>query len=204
VPLSNKLFTQLTEQESKNDQLILKVKTGQKEAFRELFSLYGPKIYRFAWTYLKNKPDAEELMQDVFLKIWEKRDLLNPAQNIKSYIFKDAVNSIYDHVRKKNLEKAFTDFSSHNYQQGVESLWNEVIWNEMLSKLNTLVDRMPEQRRTIFILSREVGLSNQQIADKLNLSKRTVENQIYRATQYLKEHMSMDTVFLLLFLFLYS
>lgn len=194
----------MTEQKFKNEQLILNVKNGQKEAFSELFSLYGPKIYRFALNYLKDKPDAEELMQDVFLKIWEKRELLDPAQNIKAYIFKVAVNSIYDHIRKKNLEKAFADFSSHNYQPGTESLWHEVIWNDMLSRLNSLIDRMPEQRRMIFLLSREEGMSNQQIADKLNLSKRTVENQIYRATQYLKEHMGTDTVFLLLFLFLYS
>lgn len=188
----------------KNIQLISGLKAGDKEAFNEIFNTYGPKIYRFALAYLKNKPDAEELMQDVFLKIWEKRDNLNPTKNIKAYIFKITINSIYDYIRKKNLEKAFAVFSKHNFQPGVESLWHEIIWNDMLSKLNTLVDHMPNQRRIIFLLAREEGLTNQQIADKLNLSKRTVENQLYRATQYLKDHLNTDTAFMLLFLFLYS
>jgi RNA polymerase sigma-70 factor (family 1) len=185
-------------------ELILNLKNGEKGAFRELFNIYGPRIYRFALGYLKNRPDAEELMQDVFLKIWEKRDHLDPAQNVKAYIFKVAVNCIYDFIRKKNIERAFEDFSKKNFQAGDESTWHEVIWNDMLSKLNILVDKLPEQRRIIFLMSREKGLTNQQIADKLNLSKRTVENQLYRATQYLKENLGTETVFLLLLLFLYS
>jgi RNA polymerase sigma-70 factor (family 1) len=194
----------LTESENIEENSVLMLNPGDKETFRTLYNTYGPKIYRFALSYLKNKPDAEELMQDVFLKIWEKRDQLDPEQNVKAYIFKIAINSIYDFIRRKNIEKAFADFTRQNFQPGTESLWHEIIWNDMLSKLNTLVDKMPEQRKIIFKMSREENLSNQQIAEKLNLSKRTVENQLYRATQYLSEHIKTDTVFLLLFLFLYS
>jgi RNA polymerase sigma-70 factor (ECF subfamily) len=194
----------LIEQDNINSELLIKLKSGDKSAYKQIFNLFGPKIYRFGILYLKNKSDAEELTQDVFMKIWEKRDHLNPSQNIKAYIFKIAVNCIYDHIRKMNLNKAYAEFSTHNFQPATESLWHEIIWKDMLLKLNSLVDKMPEQRRIIFLLSREEGLSNQQIADKLKLSKRTVENQIYRTTLYLKEHMSPDTVFLLLFLFLFS
>jgi RNA polymerase sigma-70 factor (family 1) len=194
----------LIEPEHIEENFVLMLNPGDKEIFRTLYNTYSPKIYRFALAYLKNKPDAEELMQDVFLKIWEKRDQLDPGQNVKAYIFKIAVNSIYDFIRRKNIEKAFADFTRQNFQPGTESVWHEIIWNDMLSKLNTLVDGMPEQRKIIFKMSREENLSNQQIAEKLNLSKRTVENQLYRATQYLSEHIKTDTVFLLLFLFLYS
>jgi len=183
--------------------LILNLKKGEKGAFREIFNLFGPKIYRFALAYLKNIPDAEELTQDVFLKIWEKREHLDPARNVKAYIFKIAINCIYDYIRKKNLERAFTSFLEHNFQPGVESSWNEVIWNDMLSKLSILVDKMPDQRRTIFLMSREEGKTNQMIAEKLNLSKRTVENQLYRATRFLKEKLGSEIVFTLLLLYLY-
>jgi RNA polymerase sigma-70 factor (family 1) len=193
----------MNEHEDLRKELILNLKKGENGAFRELFNLYGPRIYRFALAYLKNKPEAEELVQDVFLKIWEKRDHLDPSQNVKAYIYKIAVNCIYDYIRKKNLEKAFADFSKQNFQPGSESLWHEVIWNDMLSNLNILVDKMPEQRRIIFLLRMEEGLTNQQIADKLNLSKRTVENQIFRATRFLKSKLGSETVFMLLFLFLY-
>ena len=187
-----------------NEKLAFRLKKGDKEAFQELFNLYVPKIHRFAMVYLRDKSNAEELVQDVFMKIWEKRENLDPAQNIKAYLFKIAVNTVYDFVRKKNLEKAFADFSKHNFQSGAESLWHEVIWNEMLAKLDHLVAQMPEQCRNIFVLSREEGLSNQEIAEKLNLSKRTVENQLYRAIRFLKEHLKPDTVFLLLFMYLHS
>lgn len=191
-------------QDSISSELILDLKAGQKKAFNELFELYGPKIYRFALAYLKSKHDAEELMQDVFLKIWENRENLNPSRNVKAYIFKIAINCIYDFIRNRNIEKAFNDFTKEEFQPGSESLWHEVIWRDMLSRLNDIVNRMPEQRRLIFLLSREEGLSNGEIAEKLYLSKRTIENQLYRATQYLKEHFNTDTVFMLLFLFIYS
>ena len=100
----------MNEHDDIRKELILNLKKGEKSAFRDLFNLYGPRIYRFALAYLKNKPDAEELMQDVFLKIWEKRDHLDPAKNVKAYIFKIAVNCIYDNIHKKNLERAFTIF----------------------------------------------------------------------------------------------
>jgi RNA polymerase sigma-70 factor (family 1) len=193
----------LIEHDDIRKELILNLKKGEKGAFRELFNLYGPRLYRFAFAYLKNITDAEELLQDVFLKIWEKRDQLDPAQNVKAYIFKIAINCIYDYIHKKNLERAFASFSEHNFQPGVESSWHEVIWNDMLSNLNILVSKMPEQRRIIFLMSRDEGQSNQQIAEKLKLSKRTVENQLYRATRFLKEKLGSETVFVLLFLFLY-
>lgn len=184
--------------------LASRLKNGEKQAFQELFNLYASKIYAFALSYLKNKPDAEELLQDVFLKIWEKRELLDPEKNIRAYLFKIAVNTMYDFIRKKNLERAYADFSSAHFQPDAESLWHEVIWKEMLSALDHLVSQMPEQRRRIFLLSREEGLTSQEIADQLNLSKRTVENQLYRAILFLKKHIKPDTVFLFLLLHLYS
>jgi RNA polymerase sigma-70 factor (family 1) len=192
----------LIEQNNINRELLIKLKSGEKSAFRQIFNQYGPKIYRFGLSYLRNKHDAEELTQDVFMKIWEKRDHIDPSQNVKAYIFKIAVNCIYDQIRRMNLKKAFAEFSKYNFQPASESLWHEIIWKDMLLKFNTLVDQLPEKRRIIFRLSREEGLSNQQIADKLTLSKRTVENHIYRTTLYLKEHMSPDCVFLMLFLLL--
>jgi RNA polymerase sigma-70 factor (ECF subfamily) len=192
----------LIERDNITEKSSLISQSNEKEVFRKLFSLYGPKIYCFALAYLKNKTDAEELVQDVFLKIWTRREQLDTSRNVKAYIYKIAVNCIYDLIKKKNLEHAFADFSGQNFQPGVESLWNEVVWNDMHSRFNNLVDQMPEKRKVIFLMSREEGLTNQQIASRLSISKRTVENQIYRATQYLKEHMKGDTVILLLFLFL--
>ncbi len=183
--------------------LIYLIKTGVKEAFQELFERYAPRIYQFSLSYLKNEQDAEELVQDVFLKIWEKRESLDKSKNIKAFIFKVAVNTIYDFIRRKNIESAYKDFASSNFDLQPDSTWHQVIIHEMIDNLDVLVKQMPAERQKIFRLSREDGLTNDEIAQKLNLSKRTVENQLYRATAFLKKHFRTDSLFALLFLYLW-
>lgn len=180
------------------------IRTGDKEAYRELFERYAPAIYNFAFSYLKTEVDSEGLVQDVFLKIWEKKDALNSSKNIKSYLFKIAVNSIYDIIRKKNIQHAFNDFARLNYTKAEDFTWHEVIYEDMLSQLNVLVAKLPEKQQQIFWMNKEEGLSNEEIAKKLNLSKRTVENQLYRALVFLKENFKNNSPLALLFILLYT
>jgi RNA polymerase sigma-70 factor (family 1) len=179
------------------------IKIGNKEAFHVIFERYAPRIYNFVLSYLKDEYDAEELVQDVFLKIWEKKEQLDKSKNLKSFIFKIAVNIIYDLIRRKNIEEAFRDFVRHDYEPGIENTWHTVIFEEMLANVNELVKEMPAQRQKIFRLSRVEGLPNDTIARKLNLSKRTVENQLYRALSFLKKHFDKESVFALLFFYLW-
>ncbi|SHF39363.1 RNA polymerase sigma-70 factor, ECF subfamily [Mariniphaga anaerophila] len=179
------------------------INAGVKEAFQEIFERYAGRIYQFSLSYLKNEQDAEELVQDVFLKIWEKRESLDKSKNIKAFIFKVAVNSIYDFIRRKNVENAFRDFSRANFEKQSDNTWHQVIFDEMSDNLETLIKQMPPERQRVFRLSREEGLSNEEIASKLNISKRTAENQLYRATTFLKKHFKADSLFAMLFLYLW-
>jgi RNA polymerase sigma-70 factor (ECF subfamily) len=186
-----------------NDQnLFLQLKSGSKEAFRTLFDRYGLRIHRFALGYLKSDHDAEELVQEVFLKLWDKRESLDSSKNTKGFIFKIAVNAIYDFIRRKNIQKAFQEFASQNPANSDET-WHEVVYNDMLAQMNQLISQMPEQRQKVFKLSREDGLSNDEISQKLGLSKRTIENQLYRATAFLKKNLPLDSVPVLLFFSLF-
>lgn len=191
--------------ESSENQAIIveQLKKGSKEAFRLLFDAYGSKIHAFALSFLKNEQEAEELLQDVFLKLWEIRANLDTSKNIKSFLFKICVNQMYDFIRHKNIEQAYRDYSLHNYPADEENTWDQVIYNDMLNNLEKLVAAMPEQRQRIFRLSKEEGLSNDEIATKLNLSKRTVENQLYRAISFLKERLGTGSLPALLFFFLH-
>jgi RNA polymerase sigma-70 factor (ECF subfamily) len=179
-----------------------KIKNGEKNAYQELFERYAPRIYQFSLTYLKNQADAEELVQDVFLKIWEKRDTLDQSKNIKAFIFKVAVNTIYDFIRHKNIENAFSDFIKSNAETGSNNTWHSVIFDEMQKNLQNLVAQLPEQQQKILQLSKEDGLSNEEIAAKLNLSKRTVENHLYRAVSFLKENFKRESFISVLFFYL--
>ncbi len=193
-----------TNTDIKDQTLVIQLKDGSQLAFKQLFDRYTPRIYRFAISYLKSDADAEELVQDVFLKLWEKRETLDEYQNIRSYIFKIAINSIYNLSKRKNYKQVYNEFVKNNFTQGNEFTWNEVVYNELVDSLNLHIDKMPAQRRDIFLMSRKDGLSNQEIAKNLNISLRTVENQIYRSVSYLREQLKPNSVFLLLLFFLNS
>ncbi len=186
-----------------DSELAVRVKHGEKEAYKVLFERYASRIYQFSYSYLSSKQDSEELVQNVFLKIWEQREVLDQSKNIKSFIFKIAVNAIYDFIRKKNVENAFLDFAAVNFEIESNNTWHAIIYEEMLSELQLLIGQFPEQRKRIFRLRMEEGMSNEDIAQKLKLSKRTVENQLYRATAFLKEHFKSESVFTLLFYYLW-
>jgi len=182
---------------------IEQLKAGSKDAFRGLFNEYGPKIFAFALSYLKNKADAEELLQEVFLKLWEKRTNLDASKNIKSFLFKICINQIYDLIRKKNVEQAFVNFSWQNNPSGVDNTWQDVVYHEMQDNLQRYIADMPNQMQRVFRLSKEDGLSNEEIAKALNLSKRTVENQLYRAISILKTKFGTGSLPAILFFFLF-
>ena len=189
-----------------NDQereVIEQIRDGSKDAFRLMFDEVGPKIYAFALSYLKNEFEAEELLQEVFLKLWEVRSSLDSSRNLKSFLFKICTNLIYDFIRRKNIEQVYLDYSEKNNPSSGDNTWHEVIYNDMLNNLQQLIAAMPEQRQRIFRMSKEDGLSNEEIADRLNLSKRTVENQLYRAVSFLKDKINTSSIPALFFFFLH-
>jgi RNA polymerase sigma-70 factor (ECF subfamily) len=183
-------------------ELALRIKFGEQEAYQELFERYAPKIYHFSFTYLKSKVDAEELVQDVFLKIWDKREILDATQNVKAYIYKIAINTIYDFIRRKNADNKFNNDARVNFNSASNNTWDTIVYKEMQSTLSEVVALMPEQRRRVFLLSKEEGLSNDEIALKLELSKRTVENQLYRSIGFLKEQLKNHFAFALLLIYI--
>ncbi|RKD87826.1 RNA polymerase sigma-70 factor [Mangrovibacterium diazotrophicum] len=188
--------------EISDNELTLLLNKGSKNAFATLYERYGRRIYLFALGYLKSDSDAEELVQDVFVKLWERRTSLDEQKNLKAYIFKIVVNTIYDIIRKRNVEQAFLDFAAGK-TNNTDDVWDKVVYNDMLTHVNSLVDAMPEQRRKIFKMSKETGLTNDEIAIKLGISKRTVENQLYRATLFLKDNLGSNMVLMLLYYYLF-
>jgi RNA polymerase sigma-70 factor (ECF subfamily) len=189
--------------DDRDREIVEQLREGSKDTFHLLFEQFGPKIYAFALSYLKNESDAEELLQEVFLKLWEVRATLDCSKNLKSFLYKICINLIYDLIRRKNIEQVYLAHSSRQIHSSENDTWHEIIYNDMFGKLQQLIAMMPEQRQRIFRLSKEEGLSNDEIASQLNLSKRTVENQLYRAVAFLKDRMNMGSFPALLFFFLF-
>lgn len=168
--------------------LLIGIKKGEKDAFRELFERYTPQIYKFAYSYMKNKNDAEELVQIVFLKIWKKRSTIDSSLNIKAYIFKITVNSIYDFIRRKKTEYIFQNHIRQIQTDAENNTWNTVVYRELQQNVLICVNKLPHQQQRIFHLSKMEGFTNDEIAIEMGLSKRTVENHLYRAIVFLKQN----------------
>lgn len=170
-----------------DNQLFQRIKDGDLEAFGVFYERFSLKLLNFTRLYIKSRPEAEEIVQDVFVKIWENRKSLNMELSIEGYIFRIAKNHLLNKIKKKVLK---TEAITHAVESFVfnNKTEEDVFLNEMKAVLTQAIAGLPEKRQEIFRLSREKGYSNQQIADELNISINTVESQIKKSIKYLRSY----------------
>jgi len=166
--------------------IILKIKKGEDSAFEQLYYKYVDKVFYFCLRYLKSREDAEGLTQEIFIKLWEIRDSLNPELSLNSYIFTTAKNTIFNKNRKKINEQAYKEYLRNHLDNVYDKTENDVMLNEVRSWINKAVEELPPQRKHIFKLSRFEGLSYKEISSHLNLSERTVESHIRLALKTIR------------------
>ena len=170
--------------------LIRNVKNSKKRSFQKLFYQFHDQLFRFVVYRVQDADIAKDITQETFLRIWEKRESLQPEKSFFSLLARISTNLCYDHfryteVRLRNKDRIPVYGKSHfdNPEEVVQAQAIEKIIRKLVN------EKLPQRCRIIFILSRIEGLSNQEISLKLGLSIRTVENQIYRALKILKKHM---------------
>lgn len=166
--------------------LASEIRNDKIDAFEILYHRYSRKLYYFSLRYLSDKSDCEEIVQTVFISIWEHRKTLEESKSIKSYIYKIAVNKIYNYLKKKAIHQKYVDQALLMKEGSMNQTYDLINYKELERTLDILISSLPEQQRKIFLLSRFEGLSASEIAAKLSLSPRTVENQIFRVTKVLK------------------
>jgi RNA polymerase sigma-70 factor, ECF subfamily len=174
-------------------ELISDVKAGITSAFDTLFGIYSLKIYYFAFSILKSKEDAEDVVQHTFFKVWEKRENLNNNLVFKSFLFTIAYNVSIDLLRMRLKEKGYRENilvqASLNY-----NLEERIELGDLLDRINEIAKDLPPRKREIYQLSRVHNLSYNEIAEKLNISVKTVENGIGYSLKYIKSHLGNDPV----------
>lgn len=161
------------------------LRLGNEQAFDALFRHYSALVYRFAYSYLKSRVEAEEIVQDCFLKIWEKRQQLREDAPLKGYLFTTAHHAILNQLRRSQHHLRFQAHAA-TINPGV--ITNGAEYSEMEALYQAALDKLPPKRRQIFILSRQQGLSYSEIAAQLNLSVKTVEAQIMQALKFLRTY----------------
>ena len=189
------------EKTEKIDSLILRIANDDTVAFESIFHLYHKRVYAFALGLLKSSFDAEEIVQNVFLALWNQRHKLNISDSFTSYIFAIARHQIYESIRLKINKEAFTEYYLENNVEYSFITEEEVTYNELESKIQKCIALLPERRREIFRLSRFEKLSYREIAEKLDISENTVDTQIRHALNSLRIQLT-EYLILILSLFI--
>lgn len=153
-------------------------------SFEEIFKLHYRGLCRIANKVLDDRAAAEDVVQDVFLKLWIKREDISVIQSIKSYLYKSTLNASLNYLsrRKRTIRLHDRELVEASEAEGIQS-------KELDSHIDQAINRLPPKCKTIFVLSRQEGMKYQQIADHLGISVKTVENQMGKALQMLRERL---------------
>ena len=182
-------------------ELVNKLKEGDSFAFEVLFYKYRNKVKGFSVKLAPAQIDPEEIVQEVFVKVWIKKEFINPDKDFQSYLFSIAKHLVIDHLKSAVNRKLY--FVGEHFQQDIladEGIENSIT-EDAEEKLQKLINEIPERRREIFRLSRFEGLSYKQIAERLNISENTVDSQIRNALNFLRKEIRKIVVLAFLYLF---
>lgn len=175
---------------SEDRSLILALNQGDPNAFTTLYNEYWSQVYCFVKLYVMNKDTAEEIVQEVFIKVWNSKELIKVDESFKGFLFVITRNYIFNLSRKKINE----DFYKLTVLSAIEESCNpeeELDAEDLKKYIDQLIEQLPPQRRLIFELSRKEFKSYREIAEQLNISEKTVENQIHETLKYLRKHLPL-------------
>lgn len=182
--------------------LLKRLKEGDETAFESIYWKYNSYVFNFINSLLYDRVLSEDITQSVFMKIWERRESIDPDKGFDAYLFTIARNMVYKETENRLLsESAFYALSQQ--QTNEDFLMEEKIDADSLRLyIDNLIEQLPLSRKEIFKLSRREHLSNKEIATRLSISEKTVETQLYRSLRFLKEKLSNDHLLAILFVVL--
>jgi len=174
--------------EKKDEQKLIRgLIIGDVPSFEEIFHIYSKRLYAFSLKYLRNKEDAEGIVQDVFLKLWKARSRLGEIKNLEAWIFTVCFNMIRKHFGKIASEiKHLKNFTEMALTVDSSTI-TEIEYNDLMQKAEIIIDKLPARQKAVYILSKSEGFSNSEIASRLNITKKTVENHLAKAKVFIRD-----------------
>lgn len=172
--------------EHEEKELLDRLRKGDEKAFAALYNIYKDVLGYRLLRLVKSESLTEELLQDLFMKVWENRAQIDLTKSFKSYLFRIAENSVFDLFRRANRERHILtkiQLSSSEIYTHVEEFLFKKGNKEMLHQV---IDLLPTRRKEVFVLCKIEGLSYQEVADRLGTSVNTVNDHIQKATEFLK------------------
>jgi RNA polymerase sigma-70 factor (ECF subfamily) len=184
----------------------LLIQKDNKIAFYNLYERYCRRLHGFVLRYIKQEEDAEEIVQEVFVKIWESRNKIDAYSSFEAFLFTIAYNTTISLLRKRTNEKKYLEHIKSLQQfSNSPNLIDEVYFNELNDRVQSLLNELTVRQKEIFQLSREEGLTHDEIAKKLDISVNTVKKHMANTLAFLKQQIDSSMTINLLFacLFLY-
>lgn len=186
--------------------LIQEIIKGNEQAFKQIFMRYKDQVYTYSLSILKNEANAQNIVQEVFLKVWLNRNKLDADLSFKSYLFTIAKNQCFNSFKRLANEREFKEYLqsniSHTNSDNPENRLDEFYYRKIKYEA---INSLPPKRKMIFQKSRIEGLSYEEISDELGISLSTVKNQMSKALEnirtYLQKHTDITTGLFLLFIF---
>lgn len=170
---------------------------GDTNAFEIAFSKWYTPLVNFAKGILNDQALAEEQVQEVYIRLWEKREFLNPSLPIFPYLLKSVRNRCLNALEHQKVERKYVTHTQRQYQSEILNYDFDEVSEDLLEKLHEAIQELPEKCREVFKLSRFEGLSHREIHDKLHISTKTIENHITKALKILKDKLSNNITILM-------
>jgi RNA polymerase sigma-70 factor (family 1) len=172
-------------------ELFAQMAKGDVLAFTSIFNHYNQVIYPVILRIIKSEEAAEEIVQDVFLKLWQNRTTFSEIENHNAFLFRMASNKTLDVLKKLSREKGMLmRFQQKENQQKQDNTSQLLDFKESERLVNRAIDQLPSQRQIIYKLSRNTGLSHKEIAERLNISHNTVRNQLIEALKFIRSFLT--------------
>lgn len=162
------------------------LKNGNEKVYEHLFRTYYSRLCNYADSLLKEEEEAEEIVQQIFLKLWEKRMELTGISSFKSYLYRMVYNACLNRIRHEKVRRDYADDYKNTTSEAGESSAKKVVAKELEGLIAEAIDKLPEQCRMVFKLSRFEELKYSEIADHLGISIKTVENHMGKALKILR------------------
>lgn len=195
----------MTVNNSNEKELIVLFTKGDKDAFETIYQLYSPRLLGFLIKLVKSEEHATELLQEIFIKIWKSRDMINPEKSFRSYLFRVAENTVYDFFRKVTREKKLmTDLMKIN-EEAYSHIEEACFSKENQQFLQNVIDTLPPKRRQVFRLIKMEDYSYEEVSVLLNISTSTISDHIVKANKFMQERLkswNMSSIGMITLLFL--
>jgi RNA polymerase sigma-70 factor, ECF subfamily len=170
-------------------QVLEKFRQGNASTFEMIFRAYYQPLCRYAFSFLNDKEEAEEVVQSAFISVWEKRSSIQIETSLKAYLYRMVRNSCLNVIKHEKVKQQHVAHQLYTSEAAAESVMHKVQAAELEIKIAQAMQTLPDQCRLVFQLSRFEELKYQEIADQLDISVKTVENHMGKALKLMRERL---------------